>query len=152
MERTGFHHHFFTKIPKFPFRKNKQTNELYYHLRQMFSLKATLAFFREERAFKSSHFMALSPFCITNHCTAIPHPELGHYSFHGFGLWQNRFLSKNHQKDLYKTKRLLTTKKKKPLAILKVNRGQLPTLLFPDGKSWQIICLLQLKIQTMQVF
>lgn len=132
MERTGFHHHFFTKIPKFPFRKNKQTNELYYHLRQMFSLKATLAFFREERAFKSSHFMALSPFCITNHCTAIPHPELGHYSFHGFGLWQNRFLSKNHQKDLYKTKRLLTTKKKK---------SHLQFLRWTEG-SFQLCCFL----------
>lgn len=101
MERTGFHHHFFTKFPDFLSGKKS-----YYHLRQMFSLKVTLAFFREERTLKSSHFMALSPFCITNHCTAIPHPELGHYSFHGLGVRQNRFLSKNHQKDLYKTKAL----------------------------------------------
>lgn len=128
MERTGFHHHFFTKFPDFLSGKKKS----YYHLRQMFSLKVTLAFFREERALKSSHFMALSPFCITNHCTAIPHPELGHYSFHGLGVWQNRFLSKNHQKDLYKTK-ALNYQKENHLQFLKVNRGQLPILPFPDN-------------------
>lgn len=119
---------FLYKIPRFPFREKKS----YYHLRQMFSLKVTLAFFREERALKSSHFMALSPFCITNHCTAIPHPELGHYSFHGLGVWQNRFLSKNHQKDLYKTK-ALNYQKENHLQFLKVNRGQLPILPFPDN-------------------
>lgn len=117
------------KIPRFPFREKKS----YYHLRQMFSLKVTLAFFREERALKSSHFMALSPFCITNHCTAIPHPELGHYSFHGLGVWQNRFLSKNHQKDLYKTK-ALNYQKENHLQFLKVNRGQLPN----SAVSWQL--------------
>lgn len=118
-ERTGFHHHFFTKFPDFLSGKKS-----YYHLRQMFSLKVTLAFFREERALKSSHFMALSPFCITNHCTAIPHPELGHYSFHGLGVRQNRFLSKNHQKDLYKTK-ALNYQKENHLQFLRWTEGSL---------------------------
>lgn len=134
MGRTGFHHHFFTKFPDFLSGKKPKT---YYHLRQMFSLKVTLAFFREERTLRGSHFMALSPFCITHHCTAIPHPELGHYSFHGFGLWQNRFWSKNHQKDLYKTK-ALNYQKESHLQFLRWAEGQLPTLLLPDGKSWQL--------------
>lgn len=110
---------FLYKIPPDFLSGKKNPN---YHLRQMFSLKVTLAFFREERALKSSHFMALSPFCITNHCTAIPHPELGHYSFHGLGLWQNRILSKNHQKDLYKTK-ALNYQKESHLQFLRWTKG-----------------------------
>lgn len=97
------------KIPRFPFRKKKTTLPSF---KANVLFKGHFSFLQGRKGIKSSHFMALSPFCITNHCTAIPHPELGHYSFHGFGLWQNRFLSKNHQKYLYKTKRLLTTKKK----------------------------------------